>query len=108
MQAPDLLHEQLIQAEAKVNIDLIEGKQPLLISLLYSVSEDLKALHSQLDKFKISNQIDKMYIISLMTKQGTHARLLMEAVEHMRQAEMAMAEVLRVKEQICVHIYSTR
>ena len=98
MQAPDHLHEQLIQTEAKVNIDLVEGQQPLLISLLYSVSEDLKALHSQLDKFKISNQIDKMYIISLMTKQGTHARLLMEAVEHMRQAEMAMAEVLRLKE----------
>ena len=66
--------------------------------MLYSVSEDLKALHSQLDKFKISNQIDKMYIIGLMTKQGTHARLLMEAVEYMRQAELAMADVLRVKE----------
>ena len=39
-----------------------------------------------------------MYIISLMTKQGTHARLLMEAVEYMRQAELAMADVLRVKE----------
>lgn len=49
-----------------------------------TVSEDLKALHLQLDKFKISNQVDQMVVISLMTKQGTHARLLMEAVEHMR------------------------
>ena len=62
------------------------------------MSEDLKSLHSQLDKFKISNRVDSVYIVGLMTKQGTHARLLMEAVEHMRQAELAMAEVLRLKE----------
>ena len=46
--------------------------------------------------------------MGLMTKQGTHARLLMEAVEHIRQAELAMAEVLRLKELVCLHIYSTR
>ena len=40
-----------------------------------------------------------------MTKQGTHARLLMEAVEHLRQADITLAEVLLLKEQICVHIY---
>ncbi len=43
-----------------------------------------------------------------MTKQGTHARLLMEAVEHLRQADITLAEVLLLKEQICVHIYLTR
>ena len=86
----------------------MEGKLPQLMNLLFTVSEDLKSLHSQLDKFKISNRVDSMFIIGLMTKQGTHARLMMESVEHMRQAENMLAEVLRVKEQICLHIYSTR
>ena len=91
-----------------MNLDLVEGKQPLLLSLLSAVGEDLKALHAHLDKCKISNQVDPLHILSLKTKQSTHARLLMEAVEHIRQAELAQNEVMRVKEAVCVHVYQTR
>lgn len=35
-----------MQTEQKVKHELLESKQPLLLSLLYALSEDLKALHS--------------------------------------------------------------
>ena len=52
------------------------------------MSEDLKMVHSQLDKAKISNNVDSVFLSGLRAKQGTHARLMMEAVEHIKQAEM--------------------
>ena len=66
--------------------------------MLDTVGSDLRGFHRQLDNCKITGQVDKMLVIQLMTKQGTHARLLMEAVDHMRQAELAMAEMQIVKE----------
>lgn len=44
-------------------------------------------------------------MIGLKTKQGSHARMLMEAVEHMRQADMVQNQVLVLKETICLHLY---
>lgn len=68
----------------KVKIDLMEGLLPLLLSLLQSVGEDLRSLHSQLDKCKITGQVEHIFAIGLKTKQGTHTRMLMEAVDYQR------------------------
>ena len=105
---PTHLFEQLAQAESKLQRDVVEGIEPLLLSVLFAVGEDLKALHSQLDKCKVTSKVDSLFLIGLKTKQSTHARLLMEIVEHMRQAEAAQSEVLRVKEAICVHLFQAR
>lgn len=44
----------------------------------------------------------------MSTKQSMHTRLVMEAVEHMRQADIILSEVSLLKQQICAHIYSSR
>ena len=55
---------------------------------MFTIYDDLRALHSHLDKFQITNRIDQMYLLGLMTKQGTHNRLLMESLDHVRQLEI--------------------
>lgn len=52
IQEPSHLHQKLAQTKDRVKIDLMEDKQALLFSVLYTVSDDLKVLHANLDKLK--------------------------------------------------------
>ena len=80
----DNLQAQHRELYAKLEEVFIGDKQSLVLSLLFTIYDDLRAMHSHLDKFQITNKIDQMYLLGLMTKQGTHNRLLMESLDYVR------------------------
>ena len=59
------LHREL---QKKVEEDIVGERQSVILSLMFTIYDDLRAMHSHLDKFQITNKIDQMYLLGLMTK----------------------------------------
>ena len=99
---------QLKDLWVKFENEVTGNTQQELLNLMFAIYDDLRSLHSHLDKFQITNKIDQMYLLGLMTKQGTHNRLLMESLDHVRTIELLLQEVSQLKQSISLITFKTR
>ena len=73
--------------------EIVAEKQVIVMSLLKTVVDDFRALHSQLDKIQITEKIDQMYLLDLLKKQGNHQQVLCEVGDHLQAAKKALKDI---------------
>ena len=94
--------------KAKFITEVKEQKEALIFSIITAIYEDLKALQVYMLKMQASTVIPVDYLRSLSQKNETHARLIQEALLHVKTVEEFCGEIAKVKEKNAREIFKTK